>query len=346
VLLACLTFFKKMMRILSFLIAITAVGFLTSCKSDKEKKVAENKSLHQVNVPAFNSDSAYAFIKKQVDMGPRVPNTSSHKKAGDYLVAKLKEYGAVVVEQNFEATTFDGKRLNLRNIIASYYPEKEKRILLAAHWDTRPFADKDPEKKDAAFDGANDGASGVGIVLEVARLLKFNQPDVGVDLILFDGEDWGEKDGMQNSVPLADGLDSWWCLGSQYWSKNKHKKNYSAYYGILLDMVGGKRSHFYRDEVSQNFAPRIVENVWNTAARLGFSDYFVKQNVGGITDDHTYLNTVAKIPTVDIVDYRPGIGFFGDYHHTKKDNLELISKETLRAVGITVINVIYLEPAL
>jgi glutaminyl-peptide cyclotransferase len=335
------------MRIVSLLSVFSFLILLSSCKPDKEKKPEENKRLRQVNVPLFNSDSAYAFVKAQVDIGPRVPNSSSHKKAGDYLVAQLKKFGATVTEQNFDATTFDGQHLNLRNIIASFYPEKQKRILLAAHWDTRPFADKDTEKRDAPFDGANDGASGVGVVLEIARSLNSSgPPDVGVDLILFDGEDWGEKDGMQNSVPLPQGLESWWCLGSQYWAKNKHKKNYSAYYGILLDMVGANRSHFYREGVSQEFAPQIVDNVWSTAARLGFSDYFVKQNVAAITDDHVYINSIAKIPTVDIVDYRPGVGFFGDYHHTRKDNLELISKETLQAVGVTLMNVIYYETPL
>jgi glutaminyl-peptide cyclotransferase len=318
-----------------------------SCKPEKGKNEKENKPLRQVNVPTFNADSAYGFVKKQVDMGPRVPNSDSHKKTAEFLLTQFKKYSAVVTEQNFEATTFDGQHLNLRNIIVSYFPEKQKRILLAAHWDTRPFADKDPDRRDPPFDGANDGASGVGVLLEIARLLSSsNSPDVGIDIILFDGEDWGEKDGMQNSVPLADGLDAWWCLGSQYWSKNKHKKNYSAYYGILLDMVGAKRSHFYREGLSQDFAPKIVDNIWSTAARLGFSDYFVKQNVGSITDDHKYLNNNAKIPTVDIVDYRPGVGFFGDYHHTQKDNLELISKETLRAVGVTLMNVIYFETSL
>lgn len=322
---------------------VLCTGFiLLSCKTDKEKKDQNNTPPRNVIVPSFNADSAYAFVKKQVDFGPRVPNTSAHKNTGDYLITKLKSYGATVVEQPFDATTFDGKKLQLRNIIASFSPEKTKRVLLAAHWDTRPFADKDPNKKDAPFEGANDGASGVGILLEIARVIGSNTPpDVGIDLILFDGEDWGEKENMD--VALPEGLDSWWCLGSQHWAKHKHKTNYTAFYGILLDMVGANRAHFYREGLSLEFAPKIVENVWNTGARLGFSDYFVKQNVGEITDDHQFMNRIAKIPTIDIVDYKPGIGFFGDYHHNLKDNMQLISKETLRAVGVTLTNVIYYE---
>jgi glutaminyl-peptide cyclotransferase len=328
------------MRI-SVVLCTLSIGFiLFSCKPDKEKKnISPSRN---VTVPVFNADSAYSFIKRQVDFGPRVPNTVSHQRTGDYLVSKLKGFGAVIVEQTFEATSFDGKKLQLRNIVASFSPDKQKRVLLAAHWDTRPFADKDTEKKDAPFDGANDGASGVGVLLEIGRAIgSHKQPDTGVDLILFDGEDWGEKENM--NVPLPEGLNSWWCLGSQYWAKHKHKANYTAQYGILLDMVGANRAHFYREGLSLEFAPRIVENIWNTAARLGYSDYFVKQNVGEITDDHQFINRVAKIPMVDVVDYKPGIGFFGDYHHNLKDNLQLINKETLQAVGTTLTNVIYYE---
>jgi aminopeptidase-like protein len=144
-------------------------------------------------------------------------------------------------------------------------------------------------------------------------------------------------------VPLPEGQASWWCLGSQYWAKNKHQKNYSAYYGILLDMVGANRSQFYREEVSLEYAGQTVAKVWDAAAKLGYSDYFVKQNVGGIMDDHLIINKIAKIPMIDIVHYQAGIGFFGDYHHTTKDNLSLISKETLEAVGATVLNVVYNE---
>ncbi len=314
---------------------------LISCTVEKEKVTEQ---LIQVDVPDFNADSAYFFVEKQVKFGPRIPNSQSHQEAGDYLVSQFSGYGATVVEQEFVATTFDNQKLNLRNIIASFYPEAPKRILLAAHWDTRPFADKDVQNRSASFDGANDGASGVGVLLEIGRVLTLRDSlSVGVDIILFDGEDWGEHDGDQSNISLPKGFDSWWCLGSQYWSKNKHKKNYSASYGILLDMVGARRSQFFREGASMTYAPKIVNKIWTMAGRIGYSDYFVNQNVPAITDDHIYVNRLAKIPMVDIVHYQAGIGFFGDYHHTQKDNISIINKETLKAVGATLLHVIYYE---
>ncbi|MFM8912546.1 MAG: M28 family peptidase [Flammeovirgaceae bacterium] len=314
---------------------------MVSCGSNKPKE--EEKQIRVVNVPKFSGDTAYYFVAQQVRFGPRVPNTPSHVNAGNYLVARLKQYGANVTEQNFEATTFDNQRLRLRNIIASYNSEAKKRVLLAAHWDTRPFADKDQKKKDFPFDGANDGASGVAVLMEVARHLGSEwKPTVGVDIIFFDGEDWGERNG-ETPPKLPAGQASWWCIGSQYWAKNKHLKNYSAHYGILLDMVGADRSQFYREDVSLEYAGQTVKKVWDMAAKVGYSDYFVNQNVEGITDDHLFVNQIAKIPMIDIVHYQAGVGFFGDYHHTTKDNLNIISKQTLTAVGSTLLNVVYYE---
>jgi hypothetical protein len=218
--------------------------------------------------------------------------------------------------------------------------------LLAAHWDTRPFSDKDSNQPNGVFDGANDGGSGVGVLLEICRLLGETAPNVGVDVIFFDGEDWGERIELDNTVPLTDGLNSWWCLGSQHWAKNKHRPGYSAYYGILVDMVGAERAQFYQEKTSLQYAPRIVENVWNAAERIGYSDYFVKRTASEIIDDHVFVNAIAKIPMIDIVQYKPETGYFGDYHHTQKDNIHIISKETLKAVGSTLAYVVYHEEAL
>ena len=326
-----------------FFISLMLLNFLISCNG-KRKKTEEEKPLKTVLVPAFNSDTAYWFTEKQIQFGPRIPNSLAHKKTGDYLISRFKSYGATTTVQEFDAVTFDGQKLFLRNIIASYFPEKTKRILIAAHWDTRPFADKDSQNKNATFDGANDGASGVAVLLEIARSLGMGKaPEVGVDLILFDGEDWGEKNDIAGRIPPPEGMDSWWCLGSQYWSKHKHKPNYAAYYGILLDMVGAKNAHFFQEGNSLDFAPKIVEKVWGTASRLGYSSIFVRQKEGAIIDDHLYVNEIGKIPTIDIVHFDPGTGYFGDFHHTQKDNLSLISKETLGAVGNVLMNVIYYE---
>lgn len=326
---------------------------LPSCKpgpGNADKENAE-KPLKNVVVPSFSSDSAYQFVERQVGFGPRIPNTKAHKQAGDFFIAQFTRYGATVTVQEFTATTYDNQKLSLRNIIASYYPEQSKRILLAAHWDTRPFSDKDEDKPRGYFDGANDGGSGVGILLEIARTLHSAQPpDVGVDIILFDGEDWGFDQATAETLygkgvdyPLPKNLLSWWCLGSQYWSKNKHKPNYSAYFGILLDMVGGHNSIFVKEGYSMEYAPGIVNKVWSTASRLGFGNIFINKNEGSITDDHVFVNEFAKIPMINIISYDPELGFFGDFHHTRKDNMELISKEKLQAVGHTLLHVIYQE---
>ncbi len=318
--------------------------FILNACTEKKRPKEEHVPLRVVQVPSFNSDSAYFFVEKQVGFGPRVPNTKSHQRAANYFINQFKKYGAAVTVQDFDAITWDNQKEQLKNIIASYNPDVQKRILLAAHWDTRPYADKDVEKKDAPFDGANDGASGVGVLLEISRLLgQGKMPAVGIDLILFDGEDWGEKENEKSKIQLPEGYEDWWCLGSQYWAKHKHKKNYTAYFGILLDMVGAKHSQFFREGVSLEFAPSVVEKVWNIATRLGYTDYFVKTNVGSITDDHRFVNEPGKIPMIDIVHYESGVGFFGDYHHSRKDNLSIISKETLGAVGNTLLNVVYYE---
>jgi glutaminyl-peptide cyclotransferase len=327
------------------IILLSSVVLLFSCNSEKKDNSQSKKPVRTVTVPAFSSDSAFAYVKAQVDFGPRIPNTKAHQVTGDYLINELKALGAQVQTQAFEEETFDGQLLKLRNIIGSFKPDQKKRILLAAHWDTRPWSDKDKEKSNTTFQGANDGASGVGVLLEIARVISTSTPpDVGIDIIFFDGEDWGERFN-QDDVPLPEDLYDWWCLGSQYWSKNKHKPNYSAYFGILLDMVGAKGAQFHREGYSLEYAPGIVDKVWNTAARLGYSHVFVKANQAGITDDHLFVNQIAKIPMIDIVQFEPGIGYFGEFHHTQKDNLDLISKETLKAVGQTVLEVVYQEEA-
>ena len=325
---------------------IASLLLLASCGTDREKKQAarEEQPAINVDVPPFNADSAYHFVQRQVAFGPRIPNTKAHQQAGNYFIEIFKRYGAQITVQEFQQKNFDGSVLNLKNIVASFNPEKTKRILLAAHWDTRPFSDKDPQKPSATFAGANDGASGVGVLLEVARVLHNGKlPEVGVDIIFFDGEDWGEREGEQQTHPLPDGLQEWWCLGSQYWARNKHKPNYSAYYGILLDMVGAKNAQFHREGYSMEFAPSIVRKVWGHAQRLGYAHVFINKNQPDVTDDHLFVNTIARIPMINIVHYEPGTGFFGDFHHTQKDNMEIISAETLGIVGTTVLNVIYHE---
>ena len=327
------------------LLAALLVGvLLTACGPNTTTEQEATQRPTPLPAPDFNPDSAYAFVAQQVDFGPRVPNTAAHTATKNWLVDKLTTYGATVQVQEFEAEAYNGTPLQLSNIIGSLYPERRKRILLAAHWDTRPYADKDSTRTNQPIDGANDGASGVGVLLEVARALQQADtvPRVGVDIIFFDGEDYGEPEGEKSNAESANRV--WWCLGSQYWSDNKHQPNYSAYYGILLDMVGAEAATFYQEGVSERVAPSIVKKVWNTAQQLGYSSYFVNKESPEIVDDHVYVNYDAKIPMIDIVEYEPtNKSYFADYHHTHADDLDIISRETLEAVGETVLHVVYGE---
>jgi hypothetical protein len=286
------------------------------------------------------ADSAYAYIQKQVDFGPRVPNTEPHRKAKDWFVEKFESFGLEVQTQEFTAKTYDDKVWNLTNIIASYNPFAKKRVLLAAHWDTRRIADKDTERIDQPIDGANDGGSGVGILLEIARIISLSEqkPEIGIDFILFDGEDDGEPE----HTSFSNNEQVWWCLGSQYWSKNPHEKGYSAYYGILVDLVGAKGARFYKEGNSMRYAKNIVNKVWDFAIELGYSDLFILENAPEIIDDHVFVNRDAGIPMIDIIEFSPKAGF-GLYHHTHKDNMEIIDKRTLKSVGQTVLFTVYQE---
>ncbi len=324
-----------MKRIFKYTTALfIASAIIISCSdSGKEEKQQMVVSEKKVVFPTFNADSAYAFVQEQVDFGPRIPNTPAHEAAGNKIIARLETYGAEVKVQSFKATTYDGVDLKLRNIMASFNPTAKKRILLATHWDTRPWASKDILDPTAKFDGANDGASGVGVLLEIARTMHANNlPNVGVDLLFFDGEDWGQENG---------GSPDSWCLGSQYWAQNKG--NYTAYYGILLDMVGAKGAQFPFEGYSHQFAKNILNKVWTSASKIGHGRYFVTSKPGSITDDHYYVNVIAKIPMIDILHYDPVNGYFGDFHHTTKDDMSNIDKRTLKAVGETVLYVVYAE---
>ncbi|MGA0557071.1 M28 family peptidase [Larkinella sp. VNQ87] len=322
---------------------LAAVVTVSACKSKKqdqqEDKATEVKT---VTAPAFSGDSAYAYVAKQVAFGPRVPNTDAHRRCGDYLIATLKSLGCEVTVQEFTATTYDNLKLNARNIIGSINPQASKRILLASHWDSRPFADQDSTAmaKTKPVMGANDGASGVGVLLEMARTIQQAgvKPDVGIDFIFFDAEDWG------NSEVARDEYGGF-CLGSQHWAANKHKPGYTAYYGVLLDMVGAKGATFLKEGNSMQYAPTIVNKVWETASQLGYNQYFVDTGQSGpaITDDHLPVNRVAKIPMIDIIHLNVSSGSFFEDWHTTGDRLDNIDPNTLKAVGQVLLQTLYNE---
>ncbi len=295
----------------------------------------------QVNVPVFNAQSAYDFVKKQVDFGPRVVNTEAHKKCSDFLVKALSEYADTVIVQSAKVRAYNQSILNIKNIVASFNPEKKKRVLLAAHWDSRPFADYDKDEKNhyKPIDGANDGASGVGILLEIAQLLKSNPINIGIDIILFDGEDYGAPHFVQTTQ------EDDWGLGSQYWSKNPHVYGYTANYGILLDMVGASNARFPKEAFSLYYAPDVVDKVWRMAAHLNYGGYFLNEEGTTIMDDHYYVNKLTNIPMIDIIhlENTSQNNIFFEHWHTTGDNIDVIDKETLRIVGDVLLNVIYRE---
>ena len=310
----------------------------SSCSNNNDGGQHETKNLQPETTlppaPSFNQDSAYAYLKIQVDFGPRVPGTPAHAKCAEYLSAKLKSFGCEVRIQNANITTYDKKKFTLKNIIASYQPELPNRILLLSHWDTRHIADQDTVNKDQPGDGADDGASGVGTLLEIARQFSIAKPKVGVDILLDDLEDYGDQSRSDEDT---------WCLGTQYWTANPHKPGYVAQYGILLDMVGAKGATFPREGNSREFASYVVKKIWNKAANLGYSNYFIFENGASITDDNYYVITGANIPCVDIINMNPLTGRFGSHHHTHRDNMDIIDKSTLKAVGQTVLEVVWEE---
>lgn len=327
----------------ALLVGLTLVfGLASSCNNSGSSTAVKTKEkVIKVNVPAFSADSAYYFIEKQLEFGPRVPNTEAHENCAKWLEKEFIRLGAEVIVQNVKLEAFDGTLLNSFNVIAQFQATKANRLMLMAHWDSRPYADHDPDTnmRDIPIPGANDGASGVGVLLEIARHLGKNPTTLGIDIILFDSEDYGVPDHKD----IEWKADSW-CLGSQYWANNPHKKDYYARYGILLDMVGAKDAIFTQEEVSVYYARNVVDNVWKTARNLGYSSYFVSDRTPQIIDDHRYVNEIIGIPSIDIVQYDYNTeSNFGHYWHTHKDDISVIDKNTLKAVGETVMHVIYSE---
>ncbi len=326
---------KNMLSILSF-----AFFMLTACNPSGRTSPNETGTA-KITVPTFNADSAYRFTSDQVDFGPRVPNTEAHVRCGEYLAGQLKKFGAQVTNQNMTLRTYDGINLNARNIIGSFQPENKNRILLFAHWDTRPFADRDPDPANhrKPIDGANDGAGACAILLEIARQIGSQQPTVGVDIIFFDAEDWGVPEFDKKKEYLGG-----WCLGSDFWARNPHVANYSARYGILLDLVSAPNATFYKEYYSMQSANHVIKKVWDAAKITGFDSYFVDKEGGAIEDDHVHVIRHRKIPCIDIIQFDPDTDHnFGAYWHTLNDNMSQVSKETMRAVGQTVLYVLYNE---
>ena len=333
-----------MKRIVVFIGILILLG---ACERQPNKPTTDNKPTKNVNVPEFDADSAFAFVKAQTDFGPRVPNSAAHQLCAEWLINKLSEYADTVMVQDFRARLFNNKGIDGQNIIATFHPEATKRIVLCAHWDSRPFADHDPDEANwnHPIDGANDGASGVGVLIENARGFH-NQPlpeKVGVDIILFDLEDYGPR--HDQTEQYYDDRRNHWALGSQHWAAQPHIPGYHANYGILLDMVGNTEPNFMKEYYSQGYAAWLSNKVWRIAQDLGYQPYFVNELGDPISDDHLPLNEIAGIPTIDIIDLRPQSvnQSFPDTWHTLNDNIEHIDKNSLKMVGNVLNHTVYQE---
>lgn len=296
-----------------------------------------------VNYPQFDADSAYKFVQAQCNFGPRTMNSDAHDKCEKWIANKFRSLGCEVNLQRATLKGYDGTNLKACNIIAKLNPKSTNRILVCAHWDSRPWADNDPNKDNwkKPVLAADDGASGVGVMIELARTIsKLKDLNVGIDFVCFDAEDWGTPQWENNNSNDEDT----WALGAQYWSKNI-SDSIKPKFGILLDMVGGRNAKFYIEQASMSFAPEIVAKVWGVASDAGYSNFFINQTGGAITDDHIPVNQIAQIPTIDIIPYYPEMSpnIFGPVWHTINDTMDNIDSKTLKAVGQTVLNVIYNE---
>lgn len=322
---------------LSAVIMCTTLMLNAACKSTNTSGTSDDESATHVaaapavSVPEFSEDSAFIYLKKQVDFGPRVPNSNAHKLTGDWLAEQLKRHGAEVHEQHADLRAFDGSVLKARNIFGRFNPQiQDNRLLLLAHYDTRPWADQDidPAKHSSPIDGANDGASGVAVILEAARAIAGLNPGYGIDILFCDAEDYG-----------TDNNEESWAMGARYFADNMQSNGWTPARAILLDMVGGKNAKFPYEYFSHQAAPQLDRRFRAAASAAGFAAYFPDSMGGAVTDDHLEL-LKHGVPAIDIIEYNSHSGFNPTWH-TSQDNLANISKETLKAVGQSLLQYIY-----
>lgn len=321
-----------MKRILLLFLSIT---LLWACNNNTATSTNE-VDYTSVKIPEFVADSAYRYVAEQLQFGFRSPGSIGHQQCAMYLANKMHQWCDTVIIQNFSTTLWNGETYQGQNIIASLNPEKEKRVLLGAHWDSRLWADHDPNTSNhkKPIMGANDGASGVGTLMEMARIMSQQRPEMGIDIIFFDMEDQGIPE-WENTYK-----DNTWCLGSQYWAKNPHRPFYTAHYGILFDMVGTRTPRYTREEFSRHYAYGLVDKIWKAAAQTGAGNVFVNIDSDAILDDHLYVNRIINIPMIDIVQNSEQCSFF-PYWHTIEDNLDCISAESMKITADVVLKVLY-----
>ena len=306
------------------MLALLLVCLFVACKGDaKEGSAAQREASASANESGntstgFSGTAAYNYAKAQVDFGPRVPGSPAAKRAGDWIIQQMRARADTVIVQSFTHTTADGTKLNLRNILARFRPELEERVLYVTHWDSRPVSESatTAAEKKMPVPGANDGASGVGLFVALGDVLKKTKPNVGVDLLFTDGEDYG-----QFGPPEVDVL-----IGSKYFAAHPPSPGYKPLYGVLWDMIGDKDLRIPYEMNSFQQAPEVVSRVWQTAADLGYGDTFVQESGGAIIDDHIpLLNSGMRVIDVIDLDYPP--------HHTPQDTMDKISAKSLAKVG-------------
>lgn len=329
-----------MNRIVFWLPAIIIL-LLASCGGQSKGRSTKADTIALAPCPSFVAGNAMKYINEQCEFGPRVTGSAAARLCGDYIAEQFRLLGAEVEEQTSTVTTWDGTKLSARNIIARINPSNPDRILLCAHWDSRPWADNDPDEANhhTPILAANDAASGVAVMLEICRLLQENPVQTGIDMICFDAEDLGTPQWAEDRL----GSGNTWCLGSKFWAQRASADGYKARYGILLDMVGGRGATFSREGISMQMAAPIVNLVWQLAGQLGYRQFFPLEDGGYITDDHVNVNDIG-VPCIDIIPYyKDGPSSFGPTWHTVNDTPENIDPNVLEAVGQTITQLIYNE---
>ncbi len=323
------------------LVACSLLGLTKSNGSVGEVKLDDARLSRLV----FNADSAYYFCEKQCSFGPRIMNSVAHDRCGEWIKAQFEEYGLKVESQRANLEGYDGTTLKAENIIAQLNPDKPKRLLICAHWDSRPWADNDPDPENhrTPVMAANDGASGVAVMIELARIISVDSigVDIGIDFVCFDAEDYGTPQWAEDENDNSET----WALGAQYWSEQyaKNKDNGESYeFGVLLDMVGGEGARFYKERMSEQYAPRLLKQVWNAAQSAGYGSFFPMSLGSYVNDDHIPVNDIAGIPCIDIIPFCPDCreSSFGQTWHTMDDTMDHISTATLKAVGQTMARLI------
>ncbi len=329
---------KKIFLLSSYILLIFTFTQCTAPNSADNKELQNNNQQNTVEnfwnkTPSFNADSCYWYIKYQVQLGPRNPGSKAHEKSIEWLKKFFENSQLTTSLQKFPAATYDNQQWIGTNIIAQYQPELKNRILLCAHYDTRPFADRDTEKnKHTPILGANDGASGVAVIMSIVDAVqKSPLHNIGIDIVLFDLEDYGNPGGEAIT----------WCLGAQYWSKNLSPTSIKPKEGILLDMVGDTNAVFPKEGISIRYHPVLVHEIWSIAQKAGFANYFIDESTNEITDDHLFINTYANIPCIDIIHYYPHQSDFFEHHHKVSDDMRNISKRTLLVVGQSILYYLY-----